>query len=213
MLGATEPKATARGQAPTLKKAEGGGHSQGLGPWCRQKTGAGSLVNEGLLHESSCKRATSVIRNGYAGNHLAKNVTFTPTCAKTIDSAMLDVNLQVIKPVLSLGVLAELWLQFLEFEVGGNHHSGQDAFGHMRVGAAHLHDQNLAPLAMQSEHNTAAIGHLLCTGCLRLTGAGLEWYQKGLCLSANESWQSKMRSRPVQRPCIIYTADNGLIKT
>ncbi|KAK1342092.1 hypothetical protein QTO34_016845, partial [Cnephaeus nilssonii] len=42
MLGAAEPKATARGQAPTLKKAEGGGHSQGLGPWCRQKTGAGS---------------------------------------------------------------------------------------------------------------------------------------------------------------------------
>ncbi|KAK1327472.1 hypothetical protein QTO34_012974, partial [Cnephaeus nilssonii] len=42
MLGATEPKATARGQAPTLKKAEGGGHSQGLGPWCWQKTGAGS---------------------------------------------------------------------------------------------------------------------------------------------------------------------------
>ncbi|KAK1336253.1 hypothetical protein QTO34_004058 [Cnephaeus nilssonii] len=38
MLGAAEPKATARGQAPTLKKAEGGGHSQGLGPWCRQKT-------------------------------------------------------------------------------------------------------------------------------------------------------------------------------
>ncbi|KAK1347014.1 hypothetical protein QTO34_000875 [Cnephaeus nilssonii] len=41
MLGAAEPKATARGQAPTLKKAEGGGHSQGLGPgaaenWCRQ---------------------------------------------------------------------------------------------------------------------------------------------------------------------------------
>ncbi|KAK1342070.1 hypothetical protein QTO34_016823 [Cnephaeus nilssonii] len=34
----------ARGQAPTLKKAEGGGHSQGLGPWCRQKTGAGSQV-------------------------------------------------------------------------------------------------------------------------------------------------------------------------
>ncbi|KAK1329358.1 hypothetical protein QTO34_011542 [Cnephaeus nilssonii] len=45
MLGAAEPKATARGQAPTLKKAEGGGHSQGLGPWCRQKTGAGSQVS------------------------------------------------------------------------------------------------------------------------------------------------------------------------
>ncbi|KAK1341291.1 hypothetical protein QTO34_017695 [Cnephaeus nilssonii] len=42
MLGAAEPKATARGQAPTLKKAEGGGHSQGLGPRGRQKTGAGS---------------------------------------------------------------------------------------------------------------------------------------------------------------------------
>ncbi|KAK1335919.1 hypothetical protein QTO34_003718 [Cnephaeus nilssonii] len=42
-LGAAEPKATARGQAPTLKKAEGGGHSQGLGPRCWQKTGAGSL--------------------------------------------------------------------------------------------------------------------------------------------------------------------------
>ncbi|KAK1340956.1 hypothetical protein QTO34_017356 [Cnephaeus nilssonii] len=42
MLGAAEPKATTRGQAPTLKKAEGGGHSQGLGPRCRQKTGAGS---------------------------------------------------------------------------------------------------------------------------------------------------------------------------
>ncbi|EPQ02813.1 60S ribosomal protein L4 [Myotis brandtii] len=47
-----------------------------------------------------------------------KNVTFTPTCAKTIDSPMLAVNWQVIKPVLSLGVLAELWLEFLEFEVG-----------------------------------------------------------------------------------------------
>ncbi|KAK1332162.1 hypothetical protein QTO34_007848 [Cnephaeus nilssonii] len=42
MLDAAEPKATAWGQAPTLKKAEGGGHSQGLGPWCRHKTGAGS---------------------------------------------------------------------------------------------------------------------------------------------------------------------------
>ncbi|KAK1328096.1 hypothetical protein QTO34_012519 [Cnephaeus nilssonii] len=42
MLSAAEPKATAWGQAPTLKKAEGGGHSQGLGPWCLQKTGAGS---------------------------------------------------------------------------------------------------------------------------------------------------------------------------
>ncbi|KAK1336892.1 hypothetical protein QTO34_002928 [Cnephaeus nilssonii] len=45
MLGVAEPKATARGQAPTLKKAEGGGHSQGLGPRCRQKTGAGSQLS------------------------------------------------------------------------------------------------------------------------------------------------------------------------
>lgn len=31
---------------------------------------------------------------------------------------MLEVNWQAIKPVLSLRILAELWLQFLEFEVG-----------------------------------------------------------------------------------------------
>ncbi|KAK1339762.1 hypothetical protein QTO34_018318 [Cnephaeus nilssonii] len=62
MLGAAEPKATARGQAPTLKKAEGGGHSQGLGPWCRQKTGAGSQQREGgfgLSQSLPCPKASN----------------------------------------------------------------------------------------------------------------------------------------------------------
>ncbi|KAK1341377.1 hypothetical protein QTO34_017783 [Cnephaeus nilssonii] len=57
-LGAAEPKATARGQAPTLKKAEGGGHSQGLGPWCRQKTGAGSQHSHGADAELEPPLAT-----------------------------------------------------------------------------------------------------------------------------------------------------------
>nr|KAF6392667.1 hypothetical protein mPipKuh1_007851 [Pipistrellus kuhlii] len=46
----------------------------------------------------------------------------TPTCTETIDNPSLSVNWQIIKPVLSLGVLAELWLTFPEFKV---HHSSQ----------------------------------------------------------------------------------------
>ena len=43
----------------------------------------------------------------------------TPTCAKITDSPMLSVNYQVIKSVLTLGVLADLWLKFPGFEVAG----------------------------------------------------------------------------------------------
>lgn len=41
----------------------------------------------------------------------------TPTCAKTTDGPMLSVNYQVIKSVLTLGVLADLWIRFPGFKV------------------------------------------------------------------------------------------------
>ena len=44
---------------------------------------------------------------------------FTPACTKTADRPLLSVNWQDIKPELSHGVVAELWLEFPEFEVVG----------------------------------------------------------------------------------------------
>ena len=44
---------------------------------------------------------------------------FTPTCAKATDSPLLPVDQQVIKPVPSVGVPAELWLEFPGFQVAG----------------------------------------------------------------------------------------------
>ena len=64
---------------------------------------------------------------------------FTSTCAKTTDSPMLSVNYQVIKPVLSLGVPAELWLEVPGFEVAGLTILARVVLEICVVGAACLH--------------------------------------------------------------------------
>ena len=54
MRGEAGSRGSYRSCALAGAKMEGGGQSEGLGPRCWRKTGAGSQGKEGLLHESSC---------------------------------------------------------------------------------------------------------------------------------------------------------------
>ena len=73
--------------------------------------------------------------------------------------------------MLSLGVPAELWLKFLGFEVAGLTVPVRALLEICVVGHV-CANQDLVTLAPQSEYDAEAIRHLLCTGCLSLTGAG-----------------------------------------
>nr|KAF6450534.1 hypothetical protein HJG59_008402 [Molossus molossus] len=76
------------------------------------------------------------------------------------------VNWQVIKPLLSLGVLAEQWLKSPEFKVVGLIILAKVLLKICAMETACLHQPKYVPLAPWSEHNTAATCHQLCPGCL-----------------------------------------------
>ncbi|KAK1337008.1 hypothetical protein QTO34_003052 [Cnephaeus nilssonii] len=101
MLGAAEPKATAWGQAPTLKKAEGGGHSQGMGPWCRQKTGVGS--QEKMSCRMFCKVKLSLLatRMQFSCRQAGYNIQGRLTFSNGSSQKELRRDLQI--PLLCLG--------------------------------------------------------------------------------------------------------------
>lgn len=68
---------------------------------------------------------------------------------------MLSVNWQDIKPLLTLGVLAELWLQFPGFEAVGLIVLARVLLGICDLGAACLHQPEPGAMAPQSERNVA----------------------------------------------------------
>ena len=73
-----------------------------------------------------------------------------------------------MKPELSCGVLAELGLEFPEFKVRLIV-LATVLLEKCIMGPCVCTNKKLVPLASQSGHNTEAICHLLCPGCLGLT--------------------------------------------
>ncbi|KAK1339787.1 LOW QUALITY PROTEIN: hypothetical protein QTO34_018344 [Cnephaeus nilssonii] len=150
--------------------------------------------------------------------HFANMVNFVhqPEEEK-IDSPMLTVNWQVIKPA-SLGVLAELWLRFPEFKVVGFIVLARVLlrgcmFAQPKPGTV----GNFRVNKTQERYATCSTLAISALPALLMSKDKVEDYKKTkeavLLLKKVKAWNDIKSSMPGCRgSCIIYTEDNGIIK-